>query len=332
VDEASRFRNYSKRVVTLRGIGRASTSRYAFTGNLTVRNPADCWYITNFLRPGVWGTGDRKTFITKYFLLGGYTGVEPTGLRPDKEKEFFAILDSMRIQAELSDFKKLPLRELVVRRTDLSAQQHDIYEDMRTELRVEILGVSGEYFESKAKTYASRLLRLQEIAAGFTRNTDGEVVYLSSPKTHEMLESIMDNPKTPTIIWYWFRPEATIIRGQLTRMGIPYSWLGDPGAVDDFMTGKVNIFVAQLAKGGYGFNLTRAVNMEYHTLPWDLDVYMQSQERNRRLTTKTPKQGFQQVTHNIVRGTVEDYVRDKLIGKADMSKRFSRSQALEMLK
>lgn len=338
VDEASRFRRYSKRVVTLRAIGRRANSRYGFTGNLIVRDPSDCWYFTNWLRPGVWGTNDHKTFITKYFTLGGFTGVQPTGLRPEMRDEFFRIYNSMRIQAELRDVRELPPRELMVRRTNMGQEQARAYNQMRLELKVEIQQTSDSVFLSKAKTYASRLLRLQEIAAGFTRNTDGEIAYFPCPKTDEMIESILDDPETPTVIWYWFRPEAQIIKAALAKHGIDYVWFGDPGARQRFVKGEVPVFVSQIAKGGFGLNLTNAERMEYHSLPWDLDAYSQSQERNMRLNTPTPRNkkdgspGFLEVVHNITRGTCEEYVRERLVNKANMSRQFSRSQALEMLK
>jgi SNF2 family DNA or RNA helicase len=95
------------------------------------------------------------------------------------------------------------------------------------------------------------------------------------------------------------------------------------------MSGKVNIFVSQLAKGGYGLNLTRAERMIYHSQPWDLDAYLQSQERNMRLTTTADRL---EIIHLVTRNTVDEYVRHRLVEKADMSSKLTKSQALEMLR
>jgi len=93
LDEASRFRNPSKRTRSLRAAGVKAGSRYAFTGNLVVKSPLDAYYVLDWLQPGVWGTRNRDAFKTNYCLLGGFGGTQALGLRPDKAKEFKAILD-----------------------------------------------------------------------------------------------------------------------------------------------------------------------------------------------------------------------------------------------
>lgn len=330
IDEASRFRNHSKRTITLTALGKASRTRYAFTGNLTVRNPADGWYVMNYLRPGLFGTNDRDTFITGYCLLGGYTGMQPIGVRPDRLEKLKSILDPLRISIQLSDIREMPPRSLVVRRVDLLPTQRKAYNQMRDELRAEIKDLSVADFETVASTYAVRLLRLQEIAAGFGRNTDDQVVFLPSPKTEELVRTLVDSPGVPTVIWYWWQPELRVITSRLQREGLTYRVFGhDKDAVAAFMDGTVDLFISQLGRGAYGLNLQRATRMMYHSLPWDLDAYSQSQERNRRLDT--PDGVSHEIEHYVVRQTVDEYVRDRLSDKAIMSLQLSRSQALEML-
>jgi hypothetical protein len=329
VDEASRFRNYSKRTTTLQTIGRKAKSRYAFTGNLAPKNPADVWYVTNWLKPGVWGTTSRKTFITDYCILGGWQGTQPIGIRPDRIAKFLAVMDSLRIKCDLRDLRTMPDRVMNVHRVNLDKKARSAYTQMQETLRVEIERVDESTFQSHAKTYATRLQRLQEIGAGFTRNVDGDVVALPCAKTSALIELLEDDPTLPTVLWYWWRPEMEGIAKALRLRKIPFTWFGSPNAVQDFMSGKVNIFVSQLAKGGYGLNLTRAERMIYHSQPWDLDAYLQSQERNMRLTTTADRL---EIIHLVTRNTVDEYVRHRLVEKADMSSKLTKSQALEMLR
>jgi hypothetical protein len=329
VDEASRFRNYSKRTRALRDVGKQAASRYAFTGNLTVRAPTDSWYIMNFLKPGVFGYGNVDMFRTEYCVLGGFTGRQALGVRPDKVAKLRGILDEHRITCQLRDIRAMPGRDLFVRKVSMGGKQEKAYEDMKRELRMEIERIKEVDFRSEASTYAVRLLRLQEVAAGFGRNTEGDIVRLPSPKTDELISMLNDDPDTPTVVWYWWNPEGDHIANQLLREGIPFMKFGDKGAVSAFMDGSVNVFLSQIAKGGYGLNLTRATRMIYHSLPWDLDVYSQSQERNMRLTTTAD---YLEIHHLIVRDTVDEYVRQKLVDKAGISRQLTRSQALEMLK
>lgn len=329
LDEASKFRNYSKRTVTFQMAGKRAASRYAMTGNLMVRAPTDVWYVTNWLRPGVWGTRDLKTFKSMYCVLGGYSGQQALTIRPEMVDKFKAVMDSLRIQCELSDVRDMPEREMIVRRVSMPIAQEKAYKQMRDKLLVEIERLTEPEFKSRATTYAVRLLRLQEIAAGFSRNTDGDVVHLPNPKTDELMDILEDGPDVPTVVWYWWRPELDIIRTGMAKHGFKPAIFGQPGAVASFMSGETNILISQLGRGGYGLNLTRATRMVYHSLPWDLDVYSQSQERNMRLTTTAT---YLEIIHLLVRNSVDGYVRDRLVNKAGISSTLSRSQALALLR
>jgi len=171
---------------------------------------------------------------------------------------------------------------------------------------------------------------LQEITSGFARNIDGDVAYLPSAKTTEMIDLIETDPDKPTIIWGWWVPEMEAIASALEKHRIPYVRFGeDDHAVQEFMSGNVNVFLSQLAKGAYGQNLTRAERMIYHSLPWSLDLYLQSQERNMRLTTTAD---HLEIIHLATRRSVDEYVRAKLLARADVSAQLTKSQALELLR
>lgn len=329
VDELSRFRNNSKRTRSLLSVGRRADSRYGFSGNLAVRNPADVFYPMTFLDPKIFGTANRQAFTTEYCLLGGYSGMQPIGIRPDKLAKLTELMDSHRIKVELRDIREMPTRILTQRHVTLSGEQRRAYREMQEQLYVEIERETEDTFRSKAATYSVRLLRLLEIAAGFARNVDGDRVHLPSPKTSELVEILVSDPEPPTVVWYWWRPEGERIELELLKHGTSPSVFGRPGAVEDFMSGRTNVFLSQIAKGGYGLNLTRASRMIYHSLPWDLDVYTQSQERNMRLTTE---HSMLEVVHLLARDTVDEYVRNRLVDKATMSGQLSRSQALELLR
>ncbi len=330
VDEASRFRRYSTRTRTLQALGSVSDTRYAFTGNLVPQAPTDAFYVMNFLDPGCFGTRNIDTFRTEYCLLGGFTGTKAIGVRPDKLAKLREIMDEHRIKVELKDIRDMPERTLSVYRTTMEPYQRDAYVQMQEELLVQIERETEDTFRSQASTYATRLQRLQEIAAGFSRNIEGDVVRFASPKTRELAEILASTPDIPTVVWYWWNPERDVIQETLAKAGIPFATFESKNdtARQRFMDGDVSVFVSQIAKGGYGLNLTRAERMIYHSLPWSVDVYTQSQERNMRLTTTAD---HLEVVHLVVRNSVDEYVRKCLIEKADVSKQLSRSTALELL-
>jgi SNF2 family DNA or RNA helicase len=329
VDEASRFRNYSNRTKALNSLQARAETRYAFTGNLAPQSPADVWYVANYLKPGLFGTRNVQTFKSTYCLMGGFENRSVIGLRPDKAAEFREIMDSIRISCQLSDVRDLPERVLHTPRVTMPKRAREAYKTLQETLRLEIERVDDAVFRSMVKTYATRLQRLQEITAGFARNIEGDVVGLPCAKTTALLDLLEDEPDRPTVVWYWWRPELTSIEAALKKARIPFVSFGEPRAVETFMQGGVNVFVSQLAKGGYGLNLTRAERMVYHSLPWSLDIYLQSQERNMRLTTTAE---HLEIVHLTTRDSVDEYVRHKLLQRADISGQLTKSQALELLR
>jgi hypothetical protein len=261
--------------------------------------------------------------------MGGFENREVIGLRPDKAAEFRDIMDAHRITCQLSDIRDLPERVLHVPRVTMPNKAREAYKELQETLRLEIERVDDVTFQSMVKTYATRLQRLQEITAGFARNIEGDVVGLPCAKTTAMLDTLEDEPERPTIIWTWWKPEMTFVRANLQKRKISHVMFGEPQAVERFMDGEVNVIVSQLAKGGYGLNLTRAERMIYMSLPWSLDVYLQSQERNVRLTTTADRL---EVIHLVTRDSVDEYVRNKLLNRADLSAQLTRSMALELLR
>lgn len=329
IDEASRFRNYSARTKCLATLGNRSETRYAFTGNLAPQAPTDVWFVMNYLKPGLFGTRNIMNFRSNYCIMGGYENRKALGLRPDKFHEFRSIMDAHRISCQLSDVRDLPERVLHTNRVNMPSKTREAYRELQATLRLEIERVDDATFLSHVKTYATRLQRLQEICAGFARNIEGDVVGLPCAKSGAMIDLLTDDPSIPTVVWYWWRPELDAIAANLRKHKLPYVVLNQPGAVDRFMAGEVNIFVGQLAQGGYGLNLTRATRMIYHSLPWSLDIYLQSQERNMRLTTEAD---HLEVVHLVTRDSVDEYARQRLLERADVSAQLTRSKALELLR
>jgi len=305
-------------------------SKYAFSGNLAPRTPADVWYVSQWLSPGLFGTSNRQHFVTANFLLGGFEGRQVMGLRPDRQREFLRRLDSVRIKCDLADIRDMPPRVLHHHLTNMPDKARRAYKELQDTLSLELARIDDETFKSRVRTYATRLQRLQEIGAGFARNVDHEVVTLPCAKTQLLLDLLEDEPDRPTIIWGWWVPEMEQISRALDKAHLPHAMFGrEKDAVDQFMSGRKNVFVSQLARGGYGLNLTRATRMIYHSLPWSLDVYLQSQERNMRLTTTAPSL---EVVHLSNRNSVDLYVRARLLERADISSQLTRSKALELLR
>lgn len=322
VDEASRFRNYSKRtrhLLQLQGEKKA-----IFTGTPIVRSPSDIFYPMKFLAPQWCGITRKDIFDKEYCLLGGYTGLEPLDIRPDRIDQFNAYLDPHRISCTLSDIRDMPERISSTRYVDLSAEQAKAYYTLRDTLRLEIERENDRNFELNVRSYVGRLQRLQEISAGFARNIKGDVEILRGGKSTELCEILRD--RVPSVVWTWWTVETEYIHRLLCGAGYKAVRLNQGGR-EAFLSGEASILVANIAAGGYGLNLDRAERMIYHSMYWGVDAMAQSLDRNYRMDTEKNKY----VIYLVARGTVDEYIREKLALRAGMSQKLTRSEALELL-
>ncbi len=329
VDEATRFRNpAANRTKALTAISRRSARVFLFSGTPVVKNPTDLWSPMKMIDPN-WcvvagqAVSRKELFIAEFCTTEeGFGGRPiPTGVRKDKEAALNQLLDNYRITCQLSDVRELPERAVSVRWVELSPEQRAAYQELKDTLILELRRVSDEDFRLKVDTYVARMLRLSEIAAGFARNIDGDVAELKSAKTAELIEMLQD--PTPTIVFTWFRPEHALVGKALTRAGI--DWTADPRA---FQEGGGTVLLIQLAKGGFGLNLQRAVRTIYHSISYDLEYMLQSLDRNNRLTTEHPNL---YVVYLLARGTVDERQYERLLGKATTARQLSRADALALL-
>lgn len=333
VDEASRFRNNSKRTNSLISLGGRTARRYMFSGTQVVKNPLDVWWPMKFINLG-WCRGpDGRPITRKTDFLAQYCVMDPAAwkptplpqVRPETKAELLRNLDAWRITCQLSDVRGLPERIVKVRTVPLSPEQARAYATLRDTLALEIARESAESFRTQVRTYATRMLRLLELAAGFARNADHEwVPFKTSAKTRELVE-LLEGDASPTVVWTLWRPEQELVCLALQRAGLRYTL-----SYQDFQDPNGSpILVQQIAAGGVGLNLQRASRMIYHSLSWDAELMSQSLDRNMRLSTVHPSLA---VDYIVADRTLDQYVLDKLGGKADLAKTMTRTDALAMLR
>lgn len=327
VDEGSRFRNDSLRSHCLGRLRKLSGIRNVMSGTIVVRNRADLWFPGVFLKYGLFhdARGNPITqhdiFLRHFFEYDNENEEFLPDERPEHKAELDATINAITWRVQLSDVRDMPARTLTRRVVDMSAAQRRAYAELRDTLRLEIEREGDRDFKLRVRHYVTRIQRLQEIAAGFARNPSGDIYYIGSSKTDELGELLSDG--APTIVWSWWIPERDAILDRLRDLRIPVT--RDRA---DFNAGKAQVIVMSPASGGYGTNLDRAERMIYHSLPWDLDLYIQSQERNWRLTTTLPKE----IVHLVSRDSIDERVLGKLQAKASISERtMGRSDALSLL-
>ena len=111
----------------------------------------------------------------------------------------------------------------------------------------------------------------------------------------ELIEDITADERNKVIIWASFTYELDTIAAMLTRLKVKYVRVQGgttdtklKQAVDSFNDDPtVSVYLGQVATG-IGITLNSAKYMIYYSLPWSLEHYLQSMDRNYRIGQKTP--------------------------------------------
>lgn len=278
VDETAAFRTAgAQRTGRLTGYqARPLTAPYrlGLSGLPMVKQATDLYPGLRWLGAPV---GNKGQFMERFMKLNPYTQElslgDADGLR--------SLLDCWRFQVPKSAVLRIP-RAWHYERIDLKPWQKALYRKIQKQLR----DVDAEEFLGSR---LEELLALAKVTAGF----DGDHYRADNAKLEHLTAKILPEiGEDQAIIWVRFREEAFGVSDALRGAGysaLPYTGAQSDdmnrAAYDHFTEGGTQFFVSTLAKGAIGLNLPQASAMVYQTRDFDTEGYLQSLERNARLTT-----------------------------------------------
>lgn len=293
VDETAEFRTASaQRTGRLTGYqARPLTAPYrlGLSGLPIVKKATDAYPVLRWLGAP---TGNKQQFTERFMVQRPYTQElvlgDPAGLA--------SLLDAWRFQVPKSAVLNIP-RTWHYEAVELRPWQREAYRKVRRELQ-------RLRDEELASTQLLELLRLAQVTAGFQSET-----YLpNNAKLEHLLEHVLPLwGDDQAIIWTRFRHEALGVWNALRlagRRAVAYT-----GALEDrendasfraFTSGEVQFFVPTLAKGALGLNLPGAAHMAYLSRDFGTNGWVQSLERNARLTTR-----HQHLTVTVLEATLD---------------------------
>lgn len=280
VDEIARFRTASaQRTGRLTGYqARPLTAPYrlALSGLPMIKSPYDLYPMLRWLGAP---TGNKAQFAQRFMAVQPFTReeilIDEPGLR--------SLLDSCRFQVPKSTVLNIP-RSWQYERVALKPWQRARYSKVRKELAARDAG-------QLASTQLEELLRLAQVAAGF----EPPRYRSDNAKLEHLLQRVLPSlsGEEQVVIWTRFRDEAIgvahVLNGSGVTAGAYTGALSDAEnatSLRDFESGHDRVLVATLAKGAIGLNLPQARTMIYLTRDFDTESFLQSLERNVRLTTK----------------------------------------------
>lgn len=330
VDESHLIKGYrSTRTANTQALGRLAPFRVIGTGTEILKGPLDLYSQFEFLDPDILGAGDFYSFRNRYAEMGGYEGKEVVGYR--NMEELTDLLRPWVYQALKKDHLDLPEKVYMPPVTvELTKEQRRVYAEVRKDKLAIIRSERGD-FELVCQNILSAYLALQQVCAGFvTYNNEEEgvrsmqwvVAPEKNPKYAEAMQLVQEYSDRQFIIWSRHVPEIKAITAWLKTNGVSAECYHGgvkeaerQAIADDFVAGKILVFVSNPATAGTGLTFVNCHDVIYLSNDFNLGNRLQSEDRTHRIGQKVSVNYHEIVAAN----SVELMVLDNLRGKMDVA-------------
>jgi len=315
VDESSTIKNHkANRTKTTISLGKMAKVRAILTGTPVANGLHDLFSQFEFIDSEIIGLGDFYSFRNRYCIMGGYENRQVIGYT--NTEELMELIAENTFQATKAEALDLPDKIYQRREIEPSPDQKDLFRAIKQQLIAE---VDGD--RVKIDNILEKLLRLQQITAGFFTDEEGDMKMLSSaPKIKELMQ-VIDETGGQVIIWCVFRKEIEMVAEALSKVGTVVEFHGGISEeqrnenIKLFQEGKARFFIANPAAGGMGITLTAANTVIYMSNSFSYTDRAQSEDRAHRIGQE------KHVTYIdiVMKGSVDELVQKALHSKQDVA-------------
>lgn len=320
-DESHRIKTPGSKVSRFfHSIGKIAKKRLCLTGTPMPHSPLDIYSQFKFLQPEVFGTSFTR-FRARYAVMGGYAvngrAVQVVGWQ--NEKDMSAKMSSITFSAKTSDVLDLPPTTFTKRHYDLSQKERSVYQNLKKEF---IVAVGSNVIT--AANALTRLLRLQQVAHGVTKDDRGSEVRLGTSRRkclHSVISDIGDEPIAVVGLYHSDLDDvhevvASMNRDRKNRGKKSIRCVELSGRTKDIdgVWRKGDIAAIQIRAGGEGVDLTRARYLVLYGVGFSLGQYQQVLARVHRPGQTRPVTYI----HIIGNDTMDGHIYTALESKEDV--------------
>jgi SNF2 family DNA or RNA helicase len=298
--------------------------RFGLTGTPIANDATELWPILHWLAPQEWPSKTRWLDRMVDIMYNAFGGVVVSGIRPEREEEFFAgFHPRFRRVIKSTVLKDLPPIVPERRDVEMSAKQKKAYEQMRDELLAEVDG--GLLM---APTVLTRTMRLLQLTSSYGEiepdpaDPDHPRFLLSDPssKIDQFMDDLPDFGDQSVVVFAVSRQLINLLSARMTKAKIPHGlitgdqteWERDK-AITDFQDGRIKYVLCTIAAGGVGITLSRGSVMVFLQRSWSLVEMIQAENRCQRPGSEI-HDSILRIDY-VVPGTVEEAVIYTLSGK-----------------
>lgn len=284
VDESSRIKNMAaKRTKNILSLRDDSTFRLIMSGTPVTKGVEDLYSQFMFLDPKLLGFNSFYTFRNRFCIMGGFEQKQIVGYR--NLAELTKLVDGHTFRVLKDDCLDLPERVFCNYFVPFEPEQQRIYNELRKNFIVEL----GDGKIASAALAITRLIRLQQILCGRLPTEDG-VQQIPTNRLDCMMEAVKDMDGK-IIIWCRGVEDIRDVKKRLDEEKIgAVTYFGETtpdertAAIEKFRNDdSVRVFIANPETGGTGLNLTVANFVIWYSLSFNLEHYLQANDRCHRI-------------------------------------------------
>ena len=289
LDEAQNIKNPKAQAALIAGQIEAR-HRLCLTGTPMENHLGEMWSLFNFLSPGL--LGDQRQFNQLY-----RTPIEKHGDVDRRTALSRRVAPFLLRRSKDTVAAELPPKTEILRTVELSAGQRDLYEIIRVAMEQKVRDeIAAKGLARSHIVILDALLKLRQVCC------DPRLVKLEKAKRVgesaklDLLMTIVPELLSEgrrILLFSQFTSMLALIEAELTRRKIDYALLtGDTrdriGAIEQFQSGQVPIFLISLKAGGVGLNLTAADTVIHYDPWWNPAVENQATDRAHRIGQDKP--------------------------------------------
>lgn len=306
------------------------------TGTPIQNHLGELWNLFQFINPGMLGSSEQ--FAKKFVKNGDASQIQQSRKELNRYISPFIL---RRNKNEVLD--DLPDKTEITLQVSLSEQERAMYEVLRQEAIAQISGSTGQ-------SGAKHLQILAEITKLRQMSCHPQLLVPDSniPSSKlEALESLIDDllaANHKALVFSQFTKHLSLIRTMLDKKGISYQYLDGSTplkkreiAIDNFQSGKSDLFLISLKAGGVGLNLTAADYVIHMDPWWNPAVEDQASDRAHRIGQTRPVTIYRIIAENTIEEKIVKMhhekrdLADKLLHGTDQSAKISSEELLELI-
>ncbi len=284
LDEAQKIKNpRTKMAIAIKSFN--SDYRIAMSGTPIENHLGELWSIFSFLMPGFLST---LTMFKRFYQ----NPIEKENVAGRQDILNRKIKPFMLRRTKDSVIDELPDKTEIIKYVEFDEKQSQLYESIRVSMEKEVRDlISKQGVESSHITILDALLKLRQVCCHpsllkLKQKIDVEV----SAKLElflELIEELLEEGRK-ILVFSQFTSMLKIIENALIEREVRYSKLvgstkNRDKVIDEFRSGKSDIFLISLKAGGVGLNLVEADTVIHYDPWWNPATENQATDRAYRI-------------------------------------------------